>query len=149
MNSWSTLTAQSGKITNVLLVFELTLFSHSLRGGTLCTETTAVWFLGFEFKPTYRLLYDPREEFQSSLTSTCAGTQTLCYFCSSESSRGTFFTDIHQKFTSSLRRWRAPYERPNLPATVTVVFRRSSLKILHTFSTFYVCVTIWGATESW
>lgn len=126
----------------------LALFFRSLRGRTLCTKTTAVWFLGLEFKPRYRFLYDPREEFQSSLTSICAGTQTLGYFCPSESSRGTIFTDIHQKFTSSLRSWLAPYKRPNLPATVTVVFRRSSLKILQTFSKFYVCVTTEGATES-
>ena len=106
----------------------------------MCTETTAVWFLGLEFKPRCRFLCDPREEFQSSLTSKFAGTQTLCYFCSSESSRGTNFTDVHQKFKSFHgSRWRAPYERTNLTSHLHSGF---SSVFVEDFSDYlHVCYT--------
>jgi hypothetical protein len=43
--------------------------------------------------------------------------------------------------------WHVPYERPNLPTISVTVFRRSSLKILRTFSTFFSVRPVEGRPE--
>jgi hypothetical protein len=137
-------------ITIMLVMFNLTVASISsgVERTGFSTERTAVWLLGHNSKPRFRLLLWPwRVSFGHFWHHpTVPSTETSHCFCSSVSNQGINVTEICLMFKSTIRNhWHVSHERPTCQWSLKWYFIGHRWQFVNFFHIF-ICVTCGGMT---